>query len=254
MEEITILLVDDEKLALVGFETGVDWKGVGITKVMKAYSKQGAISVLQQAPVDILLTDIEMPDGTGIELIRLQKENHPNIVSAFYTCHADFSYAQEAVKLGALDYLLKPVPIPELETILAKAVERVRRQREGERLAEILRPEESGSENAIAVVKKYIADNISLKIQREELAKIVYLNPDYLTKLFRKQMGVTLGEYILQKRLALAKQLLLNTNLSILDISERVGITDASYFIRTFKKQIGVTPQQYRESGEESRQ
>ena len=95
---------------------------------------------------------------------------------------------------------------------------------------------------------------ISLKIQREELAKIVYLNPDYLTKLFRKQMGVTLGEYILQKRLALAKQLLLNTNLSILDISERVGITDASYFIRTFKKQIGVTPQQYRESGEESRQ
>ena len=175
-------------------------------------------------------------------------------MSAFYTCHADFSYAQEAVKLGALDYLLKPVPIPELETILAKAVERVRRQREGERLAEILRPEESGSENAIAVVKKYIADNISLKIQREELAKIVYLNPDYLTKLFRKQMGVTLGEYILQKRLALAKQLLLNTNLSILDISERVGITDASYFIRTFKKQIGVTPQQYRESGEESRQ
>ena len=254
MEEITILLVDDEKLALVGFETGVDWKGVGITKVMKAYSKQGAISVLQQAPVDILLTDIEMPDGTGTELIRWQKDNHPNIVSVFYTCHADFSYAQEAVKLGALDYLLKPVPIPELETILAKAVERVRRQREGERLAEILRPEESGSENAIAVVKKYIADNISLKIQREELAKIVYLNPDYLTKLFRKQMGVTLGEYILQKRLALAKQLLLNTNLSILDISERVGITDASYFIRTFKKQIGVTPQQYRESGEESRQ
>ena len=53
----------------------------------------------------------------------------------------------------------------------------------------------------------------------------------------------------------LVKQLLLlNTNLSILDISERVGITDASYFIRTFKKQIGVTPQQYRESGEESRQ
>ena len=100
MEEITILLVDDEKLALVGLETGVDWKGVGITKVMKAYSKQGAISVLQQAPVDILLTDIEMPDGTGTELIRWQKENHPNIVSAFYTCHADFSYAQEAVKLG----------------------------------------------------------------------------------------------------------------------------------------------------------
>ena len=66
-------------------------------------------------------------------------------------------------------------------------------------MAEILRPEESGSENAIAVVKKYIADNISLKIQREELAKIVYLNPDYLTKLFRKQMGVTLGEVYFAK-------------------------------------------------------
>ena len=249
MEEISILLVDDERLALLAFEQGVNWKTLGITNVMKAYGKQEAVSVLEQSPVDILLTDIEMPDGTGTELIRWQKKNRPKIVSIFYTCHADFSYAQEAVKLGALDYLLKPVPIPELEAVLQKAVEDVRRRREGERLAEILKPQESDAETAVGTVKQYIAANLSMKIQREELAKLVYLHPDYLTKLFHKQVGMTLGEYILEKRLALAKQLLQNTDLSIWDISQRVGITDASYFIRTFKKKIGVTPQQYREGG-----
>ena len=251
MEGISILLVDDEKFALMAFEQGVDWKALGITKVMKAYGKQGAVAVLESTPVDILLTDIEMPDGTGIELIRWQKEHFPGIVSIFYTCHADFSYAQEAVKLGALDYLLKPVPIPELESILGKAVEGVKRRREGERLAEIFKPQEGDGASVMGTVKQYIADNLSMKIQREELAKMVYLNPDYLSKLFHKQVGMTLGEYILEKRLALAKQLLINTDLSIADISQRVGITDASYFIRTFKKKIGVTPQQYRENGAE---
>ena len=185
---------------------------------------------------DILLTDIEMPDGTGHRVDRWQKEHFPGIVSIFYTCHADFSYAQEAVKLGALDYLLKPVPIPELESILGKAVEGVKRRREGERLAEIFKPQDGDGASVIGTVKQYIADNLSMKIQREELAKMVYLNPDYLSKLFHKQVGMTLGEYILEKRLALAKQLLINTDLSIADISQRVGITDASYFIRTFKR------------------
>ena len=156
------------------------------------------------------------------------------------------------MKLGALDYLLKPVPIPELESILGKAVEGVKRRREGERLAKIFKPQDGDGASVMGTVKQYIADNLSMKIQREELAKMVYLNPDYLSKLFHKQVGMTLGEYILEKRLALAKQLLINTDLSIADISQRVGITDASYFIRTFKKNLGVTPQQYRENGAES--
>lgn len=247
MEEYSILLVDDDDLSLQAFQLGVDWQKIGITTVRMAHRKQEAIGILESQPVDILLTDIEMPGGSGIELIRWVSEHQPRVVRIFYTCHAEFAYAQEAVKLGALDYLLKPVSCEELASIVQRAIALVRRGREGERLAQILRPEPADDQSAISTVKRYIADNLSLKIQREDLARLVYLNPDYLSKLFHRQEGMTIGEYVTEKRMALAAQLLKNTDLSVADISQRVGITDASYFIKTFKKWAGLTPQQYRE-------
>jgi len=250
LEEYSILLVDDEEFALRGIEQGVDWKQAGISKVYKTHNKTTAIRMLESYSIDIVLTDIEMPEGSGIELIRWLKENQPQCISIFYTCHADFAYAQEAVRLGALDYLLKPIPYGELEVILQKAIKVIIEQKKGSKLAEIFHTEPEKPNSAIDAVKAYIAENISLDIQREELAKMVYLNPDYLSKLFRKQEGVTIGEYITQKRMLLAKQLLKNTNLQVADISRRVGITDASYFIKTFKKKEGMTPQQYREKEE----
>jgi len=250
MEGYSILLVDDEEFALQGIEQGVDWERIGIMRVYKTHEKKTAIRMLESYPIDIVLTDIEMPEGSGIELIRWLKENQPHCVSIFYTCHADFSYAQEAVKLGALDYLLKPIPYDELETILQKAIKIVAEHREGNKLAEIFDEKTKPPDSAIDIVKKYIAENISLDIQREELAKLVFLNPDYLSKLFRKQEGVTIGEYITKKRILLAKQLLKRTNLSVADISRRVGITDVSYFIKIFRKKEGTTPQQYREKME----
>lgn len=242
-----ILLVDDEEFALRGIEKGIDWDGIGITKVFKAHRKETAIRMLEDYEVDIVLTDIEMPEGSGIELIRWLKENQPQVISIFYTCHADFSFAQEAVRLGAFNYLLKPIPYAELEEILIKAIREAEEQRRRNKLAEILMPQQEDTESAIAVVKRYISENISMNIQREELAKMVFLNPDYLSKLFRKQEGMTIGEYITKKRMQLAAQLLKNTDLAVADISQRVGITDASYFIKTFKKAQGLTPQQYRE-------
>jgi len=124
-------------------------------------------------------------------------------------------------------------------------------QRKGKVLSDILYTDTEDEESAIDIVKKYIVDNISVNIQRDELAKRVYLNPDYLSKLFRKQEGITIGEYILNKRMMLAQQLLIYTELAVADIGQKVGMADASYFIKTFKKYTGFTPQHYREKNNE---
>ena len=247
MEEYGILLVDDEEFALRGIEQGVNWDAVGITRIYKTHNIKTAVRMLESYAIDIVLTDIEMPEGSGMELIRWVKENRPECVSIFYTCHADFAYAQEAVRLGAMDYLLKPVPYDELENLLQRAVTIIRKQRTGTRLAEILQPEPEDSDSAVDIIKAYISENISQNIQREQLAKLVYLTPGYLSKLFRRKENMTIGEYITQKRILLAKQLLENTDIPIANISQRVGFVDASYFIKTFKKREGMTPQQYRE-------
>lgn len=73
------------------------------------------------------------------------------------------------------------------------------------------------------------------------------MSPDYLTKLFRRENGMSLSEYIIQKRISLAKKLLVTTSLSVVEISQRTGFSYSSYFVRIFKKKTELTPQQYRE-------
>ncbi|MCM1236898.1 MAG: response regulator, partial [Ruminococcus flavefaciens] len=177
----SVLLVDDEELALAGLENGVDWKAIEIEKVYKADSMKSAREAIQKYPVDIMVSDIEMPAGSGLELIRWVKENYPEIVCIFYTCHAEFSYCQDAIRLGAMDYILKPIPYHELEQIIQKGLCSVQKQRETKNLENIWgeltkKPEE---DSPVELVKRLITENINVEISRDELAKAVYMSPDY---------------------------------------------------------------------------
>ena len=97
-------------------------------------------------------------------------------------------------------------------------------------------------------VKKIIAENLSVSnLQRDELAAMVHVSPGYLGRIFKKATGLALGDYIMKKRIAVARQLLRKTSLSITDISARVGISYSSYFAKIFREQVGVTPQDYRQ-------
>ncbi|MCC8066266.1 MAG: response regulator [Clostridiales bacterium] len=100
MDKYHILLVDDEELALAGIESGVSWSRLGIDTVYKADSMNMALQTIAARHVDLMICDIEMPGGSGLELIRRVREKHPEILCIFYTCHAEFSYCQEAIRLG----------------------------------------------------------------------------------------------------------------------------------------------------------
>ncbi len=245
-----ILLVDDEEIALRGIEQGIDWESLDISKVYTAHSAQTAIRMLETCPIDIVLSDIEMPERSGIDLIRWIRENRDDVVCSFYTCHADFAYAQEAIRLGVTDYLLKPLPYDELTRVLEKLIGIRRKYVDRQQMEEIFREEDESDKEQSAVerVKRFIAENISSDLQRNDLARLVYMNPDYLSRLFKKQEGCSLSDYIIGKKMALAKQLLKNTELPVKDVGARVGMPYSSYFIRAFKKREGMTPQQYRET------
>ncbi|MCF0134447.1 MAG: response regulator, partial [Blautia sp.] len=98
---MNLLIVDDEMIAIKGMMNGIDWKKCGIDgNVWTAYSLRSALQILKAQPVDIMLCDIEMPGGTGIDLLREVRDFNENISCIFLTCHADFQYAQEAITLG----------------------------------------------------------------------------------------------------------------------------------------------------------
>lgn len=122
---MNLLIVDDQKSVIDGLLKGIDWKKLSIDQVLTAYNAQDAKAVLEVQPVDIVLCDIEMPVESGLDLFRWIKDRSLSPYFIFLTSHAEFSYAQEAIKLGAADYVIQPAPYKEIEHAVTKAVEAV---------------------------------------------------------------------------------------------------------------------------------
>ncbi|MED0989842.1 helix-turn-helix domain-containing protein [Bacillus nitratireducens] len=98
----------------------------------------------------------------------------------------------------------------------------------------------------ITACQHYIYDHLYDDIKLDHLAQMCHLSPNYLSSLFKKEVGTPLSEYIQRQRVDEAKKLLLLTNYSILDISMWLNFNDQSYFIKIFKKYTGLTPRQFR--------
>lgn len=120
-----LLLVDDEVHAIEGVKSDLDTEKLGISQLYTAYNMKQAKAVLEREKIDIMLCDIEMPQGSGLELLSWVRRHQPGVITIFLTSHADFKYAKEAMQLGSLDYLLKPVEASELEHVIAKAKEMI---------------------------------------------------------------------------------------------------------------------------------
>ena len=121
---MTLLIVDDEWYAVKGISEGIDWRETEIDEVLEAFSAQEALRILEERRVDVLLCDIEMPEMNGLELSHRWAERSPGTKIIFLTGHASFPYANEAVRLKAFDYILKPVE----HSALVQAVNRAARQ------------------------------------------------------------------------------------------------------------------------------
>lgn len=129
-EHMDILLVDDDIDVIAGIIAGVNFKDIGIDKVHTATSAVQAKEILALETVDILLTDIEMPGESGLDLLAWVRSNAYDIVTLFCTSYADFNYAKKAVEMHSFDYFLKPISYKSLQERLSAAVSEVEKNRE----------------------------------------------------------------------------------------------------------------------------
>lgn len=125
-----LLIVDDEIYAARGIQAGVEWIKLGISKVHIAYNIRQAKEVFAKHKIDVMICDIEMPEGNGLELLTWVREESPFTESIFLTCHADFEYAKKAIQLGSLDYMLKPARFDELQAVVEKAINKIKTVKE----------------------------------------------------------------------------------------------------------------------------
>ncbi|WP_337099942.1 response regulator transcription factor [Paenibacillus sp. YIM B09110] len=180
---MNVLIVDDEISSIQAVSNGIGWDRLGIEHVYTAANVQEAIRQFDGSPIDILLSDIEMPMGSGLELLQWTNKHYPNVKCVFMTCHAEFHLLQEAMRLGSVDYILKPLDFSKVELVLKETMEKIRTER-------MLKDNSSSwIQNKNTVVKQFWKDFFLGEISP---------NKDSLTNYFRqKRLDVNLeGLYV----------------------------------------------------------
>jgi two-component system, response regulator YesN len=104
---IRAILVDDEHIVRKGLIHILPWSKHGMEVAADFENGEQALAWMEREPVDLLVTDLSMPGLSGFDLLRIVKEKHPRTETAILTCHQDFQYVQEALRMGAIDYIVK---------------------------------------------------------------------------------------------------------------------------------------------------
>lgn len=122
---MNVLVIDDLIHVVKGIVAGVNWCEINVTNVFEAHNSIEAKRVIKENSVEIMVCDIEMPMGNGLELLEWVRQHYPKMKCIFLTSHSEFDYAQKAIKLGSFDYLLQPIKYNELEKVISKAIDQV---------------------------------------------------------------------------------------------------------------------------------
>ena len=273
-----VAIVDDEPVIVRGLTKMIPWESYNCRVVGTAGDGQEGMKLIREQKPDILISDICMPGIDGLTMIAGMKSEFGHMQITILTGFRDFDYAQQAIRLGVTRFLLKPSKMDELEEAVRVMIENLEKQgitgkedgtdesvgentskaegnREGEEGKEKAEPsegkegEETDSPASCFIVKNalaYIEENYREKLKLSDVADQIYVSQWHLSKLLNKHTGQNFSEILNTIRIEKAKELLKDPSLRIGDIAEEVGVLDVAHFSRVFKKQAGISANEYR--------
>ena len=241
MKKLRVLLVDDEVMIREGFKQLFDWQAHDCEVVGEACDGMEALTQIDTLRPDIVIMDINIPIMNGLKVIQLSRIKHPNTAFVIVSGYDDFSYCREALRLQITDYILKPVNYEEFGT----CIDNLKISLFERRVSSAAEPEKQ-EERAITGITRYLQKHLAEEISLSVLAEQFHLNPQYISQLFKSEIGVNFLVYLTNIRMEKAKKLLLSTALSIAEVAEQSGYGDYRVFTKVFKKSEGITPSQYR--------
>lgn len=238
-----LLIVDDEPRIRQGLCESIPWNSIGFSEVYEAGNGRTAFEKVEEVRPHLVITDIRMPDMDGLQLIEKMRDNSIHSQVIIVSGYDDFTYAQQAIRFGVCDYILKPID----ETDLYDRVLNVMKKLE---VAEVYtssgKKEDSANNNiiikeAIEYIEKHFGEDINLV----SVAENIGVHPNYLSTIFTKKCGESFVKFLTRKRIEEAKKLMKDPMLKLYEISEMVGYSDYRWFAKVFKQYEGVTPKKY---------
>lgn len=262
MERVKILVADDERL-----ERSILCKKLlrefgDCCELIQAENGREAWRVFQEHHPQIAVLDVVMPGLTGIEVAAQIRGQNSHCIIVFLSAYSDFSYARQAIRLHALDYLTKPYQKEELFAVMEEAVHQAKhvfRMEESELPVlgreQVESPAEelfwNGEEPQISMgvtskIIGFIEQNYMNEISMQDAAQFMSYSDTYFCRLFKQCFGCNFTSYLTDYRMKQAKHLLGETELSVRDVALRTGYADSNYFAKVFKRKLGVVPSEYR--------
>ena len=238
-----VLAADDESYIREALQKLINWEKMDCSLEKVVSDGQELLDGITRSMPDIVITDIQMPGVDGLQVCKYIYETSPETQVIILTAYSDFEYAKEAIKYSACGYVLKISIIDELPEAVEKAIETTEARRNEE------------PESLLSQVEQYVEGNYRNKITLDDIADTMHVNRSYLSRFYKNKTGVNLFDAILNKRIEAAKDYLRNTDMKTYEISEAVGVEDAGYFSKMFKKITGVSPKEFRkrEKNEETK-
>ena len=239
MKKLRVLLVDDEIMIREGFKRLFDWEAHGCAVVGEAADGMEALGQIDALHPDIVIMDINIPIMNGLKVIQTARAKHPGTAFVIVSGYDDFSYCQQALRLQITDYILKPVNYEEFGSCIDRLKISLYEQ-------SIAREPEDQEERLITRITRFLQAHLAEELSLNVLAEEFHLSAQYVSQLFKNEIGVGFLAYLTSIRMEKAKKLLVSTQLSVAEVAERVGYADYRVFTKSFKKVEGVTPSQYR--------
>ena len=245
---LKVLVVEDEEMIRKGIVLAVDWAALDCVVVGEASNGLEALEAVERLGPDLLITDLKMPQMDGIEMLRRLREQGSRVHAIILTAYDSFTYAQSALRLGAVDFLVKPFRDGDLE----QAVENLRRRMDAA---------EGGDALALPKLRKgdkskYVLEAMDFigahygdpGISIAQIAQHLGLSEGHLSHIFKKETDYTLLNYLTRYRIHKAMELLRDCRVKVYEVAEQVGYRDITYFSATFKKLTGMSPSEYQDT------
>ena len=240
---LKVLIVEDEEMIRKGIVLTVDWAALDCVVVGEAANGVQGLEAARRLEPSLIITDLKMPQMDGIEMLTALRAEGCTAYVIILTAYDNFAYAQSALRLGAVDYLLKPFHDGDLENAVTRIQQRQQPAAEATPIGAARKGDKSKYvlEAMDYISKHYNEPDISVGT----VAQSLNISEGYLSHTFKKETDYTLLNYLTRYRIHKAMELLKDCRVKVYEVAEQVGYRDIAYFSATFKKYTGISTSEY---------
>ncbi|WP_455714692.1 response regulator transcription factor [Anaerosporobacter sp.] len=239
--DIKLLIADDEDVIRNGISKYVKLHTDCFNKILLAENGQEAIEQILKYQPDIVLLDVQMPIKTGLEVMKEIKLAGLSPIIIILSGYDEFKYAQQALRLGARDYVLKPVRSSDILKMVTEYADELSYQTKN-----IQDSKETGLNPLVNQAKEYIEENYYNNLTLQQVADKVSISAGYLSTLFNQELKCGFADYLNEVRVNHACTYLKQNYFKTYEIAYKIGFNDEKYFSKVFKKIKGMSPSEYK--------